>query len=185
MTELDPAVLDAAAQRGESLLVNDLVVFAERMDDAVSRGVPVPRLEAYAEELSARSADTFDADDLDVLVEEDLTDAREWAGPGALYEVGDGVSAFPPRWHEELAGETDMLRVVEVVSRGITDSAASSGEGGAGRGVQKGLLLDAASAVAHLTREDATAELEQLRHDGRVEELADQHPDARVRLAGE
>ncbi len=180
MTELDPAVLDTAEPRGQYLLPRELLTFVEQYDDTVDRGVPLERLEAYAAELDERGVQSVDADQIDAVVEEDLTDAEEWAGPDAIYRVDDGLSAFPPRWHDELGGEDDLMEYVDLISGAFAAGEKHTATGAAGEGVPQQLLFDAATALGPFTRDGAREELERLQKEGRVEEGADQHPEARV-----
>lgn len=185
MTSLSQAALDAAAERGEYLLVPELVAFVERFDRAVDRGVPLDRLVEYAERLHEEDPTLFDAADLESLVDDALTDADSWAGQDALYEVDGDVSALPTRWHDDLAGAEDLTDYVELIGEDLSESAAFTGGGAAGEGVPRELLFDAAAILGPYDHDGAAAELERLRERGELEEQADQHPRARVLPAGE
>lgn len=180
MADLDQEVLDAAEHRGQYLLVRELVALVERDDQAVERGVPVDRLEAYADALAERGVQSIDGEVVDEVLEGDLTAQDSWDGEKAIYDVGDGVSAFPSDWHDELAGEDDIVRFVQVMSGDLASGHKHTDAGAAGEGVPEPLLLDAASALGPFSRDGATSELERLYQDGAVEERADQHPKARV-----
>lgn len=180
MAELDQDALDAAERRGQYLPLKDLLRYVERFDDQVDRGVPVDRLEAYADALAGRGVQSIDADAVDELLEANLTAAESWTGPDDVYDVGDGVSAFPARWHDELAGEDDLRAYVDHISGDLSTDDAHTATGAAGGGVPQQLLLDAASVFGPYSRDGARAELERLRDEGAVEERADQHPEARV-----
>lgn len=180
MTELDREALRTAEERGEYLLAKELLTFIEEYDDQVDRGVSLDRLEAYADALDERGVQSVDAEEMDELVEADRTDAESWAGPDAIYEVGDGFSAFPARWHDELGGEEDVLAFVDVINDDLDSGEKDTATGSTGDGVPQDLLLDAVSALSSLSRDGARSEIQRLREEGRVEERADQHPQARI-----
>jgi hypothetical protein len=98
----------------------------------------------------------------------------------AIYDVGDGFSAFPARWHDELRGEEDVLRYVDVIDDDLSGGEKETATGATGDGVPQDLLLDAVSALGPFSRDGAKSEIERLREEGYVEELADQHPQARI-----
>lgn len=190
MTELNERVLDQAADR-ELLRVEDLIVLVERHDPegvGDGPGVPVDRLRAYVEEISREGGD-LGPDNLDAALSERLTDADSWAGQDLIYEVAeDRVSAYPASWHEGLDGVSDLEEHLRFVTRDIDegdafeDSREAFEQGGPREGVPEGLLLDAASAVGELSRDEAGAQLTELRKENVVSESADQHPNSRVRF---
>lgn len=180
MVELDKAALDEAEHRGDYLLPKELLTFIEEYDDTVDRGIPIERLEAYADALEERGVQDVNADKMDQLVEQDLTDSEFWNGPDAIYQLEDGVSAFPPHWHDELTGEDDLMDYVYLISGDIASKGEPTGTGASGEGVPQDLLLDVASAVGPYSRDGAREELQRLRKEGKLEERADQHPQARV-----
>lgn len=185
MSALDDTALETAQDRGTNLLPGELLLFVEQFDDAVDRGVPLERLEAYADALAEGEAGPFGPDELHSLVEMDLTDAEEWEEPDSIYRVGDGLSAFPPAWHDQLGGEEDLARYVQVISADLASGEKHTAGGAAGQGVPEQLLIDAATALGPFSRSSARAELQELRDDGVLVEGADQHPEARVMLAEE
>jgi hypothetical protein len=185
--DLSESVLEAAFDRGETLLVDDLIALAERADENAdgAPGVTSDRLVAYVEELSRRGL-AVDPDGVRTAVEERAVESETWVDADALYHVGDGrVSIYPRRWYDELAGETDLTRYVAVVLDDVGDSESAFAQGGAGPGVPERVLLSVAGVAGGLTRDEAKAELERLRDEGVVVEDADQHPNARVRLVDE
>lgn len=180
MNELDQSALDAAEHRGQYLLPRELLTYVERFDESVNRGVPLDRLEAYAEALNERGVQSIDADQVAAAVEPDLTDAESWVDADAIYQVGDGLSAFPAQWHDELAGEEDLMRYVDVIAGDLRSDEKHTATGAAGGGVPQQLLLDAASALGPFSRDGVKAEIAQLQNEGRIEEGADQHPETRI-----
>ncbi|SFF90676.1 hypothetical protein SAMN04488063_0740 [Halopelagius inordinatus] len=186
-SDLSDTVLDEIAGHRETILVGDIVVLAEQYDEAYARetGVPADRLVAYVEEL-ARNGYSLDPDGVREGLDRKAVDSRSFAGTDALYWVGeDRVSAFPARWHEELDGETDLVRYVEVMLDDIDDSESAFDHGGAGSGIPVPDLVNAVNAMTDLSREQISSEINRLRDEGVFEEDTDQHPDARVRLAGQ
>ena len=178
--ELDREALRKAEERGQYLLPNELLTFIEEYDHEADRGVSLERLEAYADALDERGVQSVDAEQMDTLLEADRTDAESWVDADAIYEVDDGFSAFPARWHDELAGEDDLLRYVDVIDDDLDAGEKHTATGSSGDGVPQDLLLDAASALGPLSRDSARSEIERLRERGDVEERADQHPQARI-----
>lgn len=181
MTELDPAALDAAEHRGQYLLPRELLAFVERFDEDADRGVTIDRLAAYADALDERGVQSVDASQMDEAVEADLTDVESWTDPDAIYRVDGSVSAFPARWHDELAGEDDLLTFVDVIESDLASGEKHTASGATGEGVPEPLLLDTASALGSLSRDGAKAEIARLREEGLLAEGADQNPNARVR----
>ncbi|AUV80938.1 hypothetical protein C2R22_04075 [Salinigranum rubrum] len=186
--ELSTHVLEEAGQRGETLLIDDLIELVARYDDDGRDGVRVDRLVAYAERL-AEGGHPVDPDSIRPAVDDRLVDDTTWVGEDALYATGEGrVSLFPQSWYDELAGERDVRRYVEVLTTAIADSDAGLQRGGAGEqkagdGVPQSFLIDVAAVVGGLDREAVRGEVEQLRVEGVLAEDADQHPDGNVRLA--
>jgi hypothetical protein len=178
--ELDQAALEKAEERGKYLLAKELLTFVEEYDDEVERGVSLERAQAYAEALADRGVPGFDADEVDVLIESERTDAGTWVDADAIYEVDDGFSAFPARWHDALQGEDDVLAYVDVIYDDLVGGEKDTATGSTGEGVPQDLLLDAVSALGPYSRDGARSEVERLREEGLVEEPADQHPQARV-----
>ncbi|MFC6826471.1 hypothetical protein [Halopelagius fulvigenes] len=185
--DLSETVLDELAGRRESLLVGDLVILAEQYDEeyADERGVPVDRLVAYVEEL-ARNGYSFDPDGVREGLDEKAVESDSFVSTDNVYWVGeDRVSAFPPRWHDELEGETDVARYVEVILDDVDDSRSAFDHGGAGRGIPVQDLVNAVVAMSEMTREQVTTEIRHLHNEGVLAENTSQHPEARVLPADE
>lgn len=183
MVDVDEDVLAEAASRGDVLFVEDLVSLLERHHTHQKLGVPRDLVVAYCERLA--EADTGVAgEDIEQEFAERLVDDEEWAGPDALYAVGeDRVSRYPLAWHRELAGEESLPAVVDAMTSALPDDGAGLPRGGAGAGIPEEYLLEAASVLTALSRETAAERLRERRADGDLEQDADQHPNARVRLA--
>lgn len=185
--DLSETVLDEIAGRRETVLVGDIVVFAEQYDEAYAgeTGVPVDRLVAYVEEL-ARNGYSLDPDGVREGLDEKAVESDSFAGTDAVYWVGeDRVSAFPPRWHDELDGETDVARYVEVILGDIDDSKSAFDHGGAGRGIPVPDLVNVVVTMSDMTREQVSSEISRLHSEGVLAENTSQHPEARVLPAGE
>ncbi|SEW07531.1 hypothetical protein [Halobacterium jilantaiense] len=173
--ELDDAVIEEAGSRGGQLLVGKLVKLAEKHHDTAP-GVPQSLVEDY---LDALAEDSVDGEQLREQLRAHLADDREAPNKGAVYEVGDGrVSGYPAAWHERLDPDDSLAAYVAVMTEtaDLPKSAASSG-------VSKDDLLEAAAVLSDRSREDARAELRDLRGDGVLVADADQHPRAGVTLA--
>jgi len=110
-TELVDVVLDEAASRGETLTIHDLLRLIERFDTGV--GVSDDRLDSYVRALGAGK---FNESALRDGLNTRLVNADEWESETAVYEIDDGISAFPLRWHEDLAGATDLTRYVATMT---------------------------------------------------------------------
>ena len=180
MTDINETALEEAADEGRYLFLKDLLMDVERYDEDVDRGVPLDRLEAYVDELVEQGVHAFDVEELDELVAADLTDSDTWSGPDAIYEVADGISAFPSTWHDELAGEEDLMVYVDFISGDLWTDEKHTATGGAGGGVPQELLLDVASTFGPYSRDGVRAEIARLREEGAVEETTDDHPKARI-----
>lgn len=190
MADLNERVLDQAAHRGDTLLVDDLVGLIERHEDDPTPGIRPERVEAYAEALAERDA-PIDPTKTRTAIEERIAETDtapsglQHSGSGALYEVGDGrVSAFPEDWHDELAGTSDLEAILEYALTGKTEVDADS-SGASDEGIPKDVLVHAATVVGDAGWEEAENELESLRADGAVEVFPDQHPNATVRFDDE
>lgn len=191
MSEFNEHVLEEAGSRGEKLVIDDLVLLIERYDGDDGPGVTIDRVEAYAERLAAQDA-PVNPDKVRPAIEERLTDAENWSteaaasgtwfGSGTLYEVGDDrVSTLPARWHDELAGSTDLTRYLEVI---LTDADGGDFDsGGNDSGVPETVLVNAATVLGGLSPGQAREQLADLHAEGVVTESADQHPNARIHLA--
>lgn len=180
-------IVDAAAERGENMVTEQLVTLVERRDpmalESNSFGVSEDRLLAYAEALPS-GENQVSPDDVRTALSERTVRSKSWVGGDTLYAVGDDhVSTYPLEWHEALGGENDVRRFVEVILAEVGDSEDAFDRGGSGVGIPENELLNAVTVLGTLSWDEAKQQLESLREEGVVTELADQQPDARVRLA--
>lgn len=189
-TEVDliDDVVDAAAGRGDNMVVAELVTLVQRHDplaiESNGFGVSEGRLLAYAEAIPDDGS-KVSPDDVRTALSERTVDSESWVGGDTLYRTDDDrVSLFPRSWHEALEGEDDLVRYAEVILADVGDSEEAFGHGGPGVGIPEDELLKAATVLGPFTWDDAEQELERLGSEGAFEEDVDQHPDARVRLAG-
>lgn len=193
MSEFNEHVLEEAGSRGEKLLVDDLVLLIERYESKNGPGVAIDRVVAYGERLAEQNA-PVKPDKIRPAIDERLTDSDEWAGDaaasgtwfgsGTLYDLGDGrVSVLPARWHRELAGSTDLTKYLEVMLSGTSGGDFDSG--GKDGGVPETVVVNAATVLGGLSPGQAREQLADLHAEGVVEEYADQHPNARIRLSDE
>ena len=176
-TELVDVVLDEAASRGETLTIHDLLRLIERFDTGV--GVSDDRLDSYVRALGAGK---FNESALRDGLNTRLVNADEWESETAVYEVDDRISAFPLRWHEDLAGVTDLTRYVATMTAAVDGGSKGYAHGGRGGGVPGKLLLDTAVVFGGYTYKEAMDEVDRLREADRLTADADQHPNARIRL---
>ncbi|SFR37101.1 hypothetical protein [Halogeometricum limi] len=192
MTETDvdlvDTVVEAAADRGDNLVVRELAILAMRHDpfpqESDTYGISRTRLVAYAAALPDGER-RIDADDVERAFAEQTTGSESWVDADHLYVTGDDhVSPYPRAWHETLEGEDDLIRFVEVILAEVGDSESAFDRGGHDVGVPERILLNAATALGPLTRTETKEQLERHREEGTLAERADQHPDASVRLAG-
>ena len=176
-TKLVDAVLDEAASRGETLTIHDLLRLIERFDTGPS--VPDDRLDSY---IRALGAGKFDEAALRDGLDTRLVDAAEWQSKTAVYRLDGEVSAFPPRWHEDLTGETDLTRYVATMTTAVDGGSERYARGGHGDGVPEDLLLDTAVVFGGYSYKEAMDTVDRLRDEDRLTAGADQHPNARIRL---
>lgn len=184
MVEVDERVLAEATHRSQNLLMEELVKLIERYHSHEQPGVSQGTLEAYAQALEEEPNYEFDAEAFLSTVDERLTDTKTWYSDDALYEIdATRVSVYPPQWHEELGGSTDLRAYVQFLVDTDSGFQSDTASGGAGRGVPEQVLLDIVSVVGRVDRDTVKARLEDLRDRGELVQDADQHPNARVRLA--
>ena len=176
-TELVDAVLDEAASRGETLTIHDLLRLIERFD--TGPGVPDNQLDSY---IRALGAGKFDEGALRDGLDTRVIDAAEWQSETAVYRLDGGVSAFPPRWHEDLSGERDLTRYVATMTAAVEGGSEGYARGGHGDGVPEDLLLDTAVVFGGYTYREAMDAVDRLRDEDLLTAGADQHPNARIRL---
>lgn len=174
--ELDDAVIEEAAGRGDQLLAGTLVKLVERHHDDPEPGVPLSLVEDY---LDALDEGTVDAEQVRETLDIHLAEDREAPTEAAVYNVGEGrVSGYPAVWHDRLDPEDSLVAYVAVMTE-----TADSPKSAASSGVSKDDLLEAAAVLSDRSREDARIELRDLRGDGVLVADADQHPRAGITLA--
>lgn len=184
MTDLNDRVFEEAAAERRTLLPEELVELIERHHAHEQPGVAWEVLSDYAAALDDELGGQFDADSFLDGLEEQVTEAGTWQGPNTLYVLDDDrVSRYPARWHEALEGETDIREYVRFLVEEAEDFEGAIDSGGAGPGVPENDLLRVVAVVGRTDRETAKERLEECRNAGELTEDADQHPDARVRLA--
>jgi len=176
-TNVSDAVLDEAISRGETLIVHDLLRLIERYD--TGPGVPTETLDAY---LNALGQNRFNESALREGLDARLCEADLWTGESAVYQLNGGVSAFPPRWHDELVGERDLTQYVATMTTAVEDGSEGYAHGGRGQGVPEKLLQDTATVFGGYSYAEARQELVRLRDIDLLTAGADQHPNARVQL---
>jgi len=176
-TDLSDAALDEAASRGETLTIHDLLRLIERFD--TGPGVSDNRLDSY---LRVLGEGKFNESALRDGLDTRLVDANEWQTETAVYRLDGGVSAFPPRWHDDLTGETDLTRYVATMTTAVDGGSDEYAHGGHGDGVPESLLLDTAVIFGGYNYKRAMNEVDRLRDEDLLTAGADQHPNARIRL---
>ncbi|MEA1931004.1 MAG: hypothetical protein U9O06_05580 [Euryarchaeota archaeon] len=179
-TDLSDAVLEEAASRGETLTIHDLLRLIERFD--TGPGIPDTRLDRY---LDALGNSRFNESALREGLDRRLVDAADWETETEVYRLDGGVSAFPPRWHDDLTGETDLTRYVATMTTAVEGGSEGYAHGGHGDGVPEKLLLDTAVIFGDYNYKRAMDEVDRLRDGGLLDAGADQHPNARLRLTPE
>jgi hypothetical protein len=113
---------------------------------------------------------------------------RPTLGPEVDVDGEDRVSVCPESWYDELSGERDITRYIEVITSKLAHNdtefdRGGAGDVGAGDGIPENVLLDIVGVIGGVDRDDARSEIERLRDEGVLAEDADQHPNANVRLA--
>jgi hypothetical protein len=176
-TDVSNAVLDEAASRGETLTIHDLLRLIERFD--TGPGITEQRLDSY---ITVLGKSKFNEDALRDGLDTRLVDADEWQTETEVYHLDGGVSAFPPRWHEDLAGEDDLTRYVATMTAAVDGGSEEYAHGGHGDGVPEKLLLDTAVIFSDYTYGEAMDEVDRLREEDLLTADADQHPNARIQL---
>ena len=181
MPDLDDDIVQEAAERGESLVIDDFVRLVEQFHSDEDPGVARDTLDAYARAVADERAG-FDAEGVLRTVDDRVTDDGEYA-PDAFYRLADDrISVYPRTWHDDLGGETDLREYVRYLSDRDPDAGNGAELGGVGPGVPEHELIDAVGILGNTDPRAAKNELESLRDDGDLVEDADQHPNARVRL---
>ncbi|XVH30571.1 hypothetical protein ACNS7O_09185 [Haloferacaceae archaeon DSL9] len=178
MADVNEHVIEEAGSRGETLLATDLIRLIERYD--TGPGVPQPRLNDYVEFLGDNG---FDEETLRSGLDQRVTDSRSWTDEESIYELENGdISAYPQRWHDELAGVNDIASYVAVMTTDPENSEDAYQSGGIGEGVPEGVLVKAATVFGDYDYDLAKGELDKLRKEGYLGADADQHPSARILL---
>lgn len=176
-TGLDDDVLDEARSRSETLDLLDLIELLETHRVESGRGVTRERIDEYAAALD------YDPDRIEDLIDERVVDSRDWTSGGALYRLdGERISAYPPRWHDELADTTDLTEHVGLIHSSVTAVEGDEHTAVTEAGVPEEMVVKVACAVSGMDRDTAYSTLQDLRKKGRLEEHADQHRASQVRL---
>lgn len=177
MGRLDDEVIDELRTELGNLSVHDFLELLEQHHRSGEPGVARDLVEGYFDALEERSE--FAAGSMREEFGAKLTDERATASGDAVYKVGDGrVSAYPASWHEQLGDGGSLVDLVRVMTRS-TDRTL---EGAASTAVREDDLLDAATAIGGVNRQEAREQLEDLRADGVLVADADQHPRAGISL---
>jgi hypothetical protein len=183
MADVDEDVLTEISQRGGNLLIDEVTALVERRDTTEAPGVPRETLDTYADALREHLNFDIDTEEFSAAIDERLTDAERWAGTDALYDLDGRISAYPPAWHEELGGSTDLKAYLALVEEASTGDREGGPDAGTSEGVSEEWLLDAVATIGRAERDEAKEALEAPRAEGQIDEGPDQHPGAGVRLA--
>lgn len=178
MASVDPDLVENLSHHDDYLTVRELVRYLERHHPVSGPGVPRDLIEEYAEEIG------YDLDRLRTSLGDRLTDSRTWQPGERLYEVDGDVSIYPPAWHEQLAGTTDLSKFVEVMLESVKapEGVAVDRER---LGVSQDELKAAVEIIAEMDRGDVAELLKDQRVDGTVVLYAFQNPEEVVRLPEE
>ena len=184
MYELDDTVLDEAGHEGTTLVVTDLVSLIERFHPLDEPGAPIDLVEAYVAELAETDA-RFEPENVRESIEERLVDSETWVDDSSLYPVDEGrVSKYPLRWHEQLGGEDDLRRIIEVVLDDLpADGEEAFDTGGAGTGIPKSELIQIAEVLGRMPQAEVRRQLARLEDDGEIDSDVREHPNARIELS--
>lgn len=182
---LSEQVLDMVGTERRTLLPREVVEYIERYHPHDQPGIGRSTLEAYAERLTDELGGQFEYEEFLDTIESRLTETETWESDDALYAVDDDrISLYPPRWHDQVGGATNFkeyLRFIADDAPGFAND--QTAVGGSGDGVPEQFLLNTVNLVGRVDYEAAQSRLEELRDRGELAEDADQHPNARVRLA--
>lgn len=176
-TDISETVLDEAASRGETLTIHELCRLIERYD--TGPGVPIETLDGY---FGALGNSRFNESALRDGLDRQLTETDVWHDESTVYQLDGGVSAFPSRWHDELAGEQDLTQYVATMTTAVEGGSEGYAHGGRGAGVPEKLLQETAAVFGAYSYDEARRELVRLRDVDLLSAGADQHPNARVQL---
>jgi len=176
-TNISEVVLDEAASRGETLTIHDLLRLIERYD--TGPGVPTETLDGY---FHALGKSRFNEPALRDGFDRQLTETEVWHDESTVYQLDGGVSAFPPRWHDELTGEQDLTQYVATMTSAVAGGSEGYAHGGRGAGVPEKLLQETVTVFGGYSYDEARRELVRLRDVDLLTADADQHPNARIQL---
>ncbi|MFB6130343.1 MAG: hypothetical protein ABEJ28_05925 [Salinigranum sp.] len=169
MSDLNDHVLEEASAEGETLLIADLVSLIERHHPLSEIGAPVDLLEEYVAAL-AEGDSRFEPETVREAVEERLVDSETWVAVDALYPVAEGrVSVYPRRWHEQLDGEEDLLRIIEVVVDDLPEGGRETwATGGPGPGIPKDKLVEMGELFGGLQLTEIRDQFRELKDAGEI-----------------
>jgi hypothetical protein len=170
MADADEDVVSEIVQRGRNLLADELVALIERRDATEDPGVSRETLDAYADALTDRPNFDIDTEKFSGAIDERLTDAERWAGTDALYDLDSRISAYPPAWHEEFGGSTDIKAYLALVEEASTGGSEESPDAGTSEGVWEEWLLDTVATIGCVERDEAKEALEATRAEGQIDE---------------
>ncbi|WP_018129180.1 hypothetical protein [Haladaptatus paucihalophilus] len=183
MAQIDEDALREIRHKGESLLLEDLLLLIERHHPHEQPGISRETIESYAETLSESRDDQFNIETFHEKLNTQLTDSHTWAGKEAIYELASGrISRYPEAWHDRLGETADIREYIAFLQDEAPEFKDDLGRGGAGPGIPEQPLLDVVAVVGHVDRDDVKAQLQELREQGEIAEDADQHPNAGVVL---
>jgi hypothetical protein len=181
MPEIDPDVIDEVLDRTQTVGIGELITLIERAHPETS-GLSRETLASYTYALGDAPSDPFDREALRAAIDDRLIETDTWATDKAFYAFDDRISVYPPRWHEELGGTTDIPAYIRFIEDEVTGGETAITSASPGDGIPEGDLLDIVSIVGRTDKETAKARLEHHRDTGDLTEAPDQHPDARVSL---
>lgn len=133
----------------------------ERHHPETHPGIPLSLFEAYAERLG------YDVERSRADVEDKLVDDTEWQSDDVYYRVGDNVSTYPQRWHDQYH-ESGIRGLVAIMRHQL------------GHDVRRDELLLAVGAIAGVDRRMADAMLTAARREQQVVVRPRTNPEAFV-----
>ncbi|NEU56824.1 hypothetical protein [Halorussus sp. MSC15.2] len=178
MPAVDADLVERLSHHDEYFTAKELVRFLERHHAVEGPGVPRDLVEAYAEELE------YDLDRLRTSLDDRQTDARTWQSGERLYNIDGNVSIYPPSWHEQLAGTTDLPNYVEVMLESVRAPEGVEIDQ-SDLGVSQEALLTAVEIIGGIDRGSARELLRSQRLEGNLVLWAFQNPEELVRLPEE
>jgi hypothetical protein len=181
MTDLPEPIADRIVSQERTPRLTAFVAIAERAvdDPGIERG----RLVAYAEELDERQESDLDFGAFESELSNQVTDADGWADEAAVYRLGDDrVSRYPPAWHDELGGSTDVAAYVAFLKDSDAPYVTGDEEVAGGPNISQQDLVDIVEVIGNAETEDVRTALREAREAGDIVQAADQHPDGRIYL---